>query len=132
MRARVHSFGDPGGSLRRKSQLESMCCTTGTTCVPISLLTTKTTIMKTFKITLEFDIEETTNKEMITIPFDARVHFMRDSRNKIYFAYEIRGHLYRPQISDIILFQKLYDCKSYKCLSEYLKGETLVLIKSHF
>ncbi len=88
--------------------------------------------MKTFKITLEFDIEETQNKEMITIPFDSRVHFMRDSRNKIYFAYEIRGHLYRPQISDIILFQKLYDCKSYKCLSEYLKGETLIMIKSHF
>ena len=88
--------------------------------------------MKTIKITLEFDITETTNKEMITIPFDARVHFMRDARNKIYFAYEIRGHLYRPQISDIILFQKLYDCKSYSCLADYMKGETLVLIKSHF
>jgi hypothetical protein len=83
------------------------------------------------KVTLEFDIENTAT-EFITIPFDSRVHFMRDAKGKLYFAYEIRGHLYRPQISDIILFQKLYDCKSYKCLSEYLKGETLLLIKSHF
>jgi hypothetical protein len=88
--------------------------------------------MHTLKITLEFDIEETQNKEMITIPFNSHVRFMRDSKGKLYFAYEIGNSLYRPCLADIILFQKLYDCKSYKCLSEYLKGETLLMIRTHY
>lgn len=92
----------------------------------------KLKIMISVKIEIDFNTQTTTNKEQITIPHSANVRFTRDNQGKLYFAYEIRGHLYRPQLEDILLFQRLYDCKSYKCLSEYLKGETLVMIKTTF
>lgn len=87
--------------------------------------------MITVKIEVSFDTQDNLHKEMITIPHTARVRFIHDERGYIYFAYEISGHLYRPQLSDIRLFQKIYGVKSYKCLSEYLKGETLVMIKTY-
>ena len=88
--------------------------------------------MISVKIEVSFDTQDNSHKETITIPYTAKVRFIHDERGYIYFAYEINGHLYRPFMRDIRLFQKIYGVKSYKCLSEYLKGETLEMIKTHF
>lgn len=79
-------------------------------------------------IEVSFDTTCKNKVVAITIPYDAKVRFSRDERNRLYFAFEIYGHLYRPQIQDIIRTQHLYGVKSYKCVSEFMKGETLDLI----
>lgn len=87
--------------------------------------------MISVKIEVSFDTQDNSHKEMVTIPYTAKVRFVHDERGFIYFAYEINGHLYRPQLADIRLFQKIYGVKSYKSISEYLKGETLLMIKTY-
>lgn len=88
--------------------------------------------MRTVKVTIEFNTTNDSNLVTLTIPQNARVRFTTDARGRKFFAYEIGGHLYRPQLSDIRKFQALYDCKSYSCLSLYLKGETLTLIRTSY
>jgi hypothetical protein len=87
--------------------------------------------MMTVKIEMSFDMEHG-SEQMMTIPFNARVRFSRDAKGRLYFAYEIYGTMWRPRVQDIHRFANIYGVKSYKAISEYLKGETLVLIRTTF
>lgn len=87
--------------------------------------------MATININIEFSPEESSHVVTMLVPFDARVHWTRDERNRLFFAFEINGHLYRPKISDIIKIQKLYGVKSYKCVAEYMKGEVLTMYRTY-
>lgn len=87
--------------------------------------------MRTVKVNIEFDIEESSRVATLIVPFEARVHWSRDERNRLFFAFEIDGHLYRPKISDIIKIQKLYGVKSYKAVAEYMKGEVLTMYRTY-
>lgn len=83
------------------------------------------------KVEVSFNTVDNSHLQKITIPFESKVRFMHDARGYIYFAYEIGGKLFRPQLKDIRYFQQLYGVKSYKVVSEYMKGETLTLIHTY-
>lgn len=84
------------------------------------------------KAEVSFNTVDNSHLQKVTIPFESRVHFMHDTHGYIFFAYEIGGKLFRPQLKDIIHFQQLYGVKSYKVVSEYMKGETLTLIHTTY
>lgn len=84
------------------------------------------------KVEVSFNTVDNSHLQKVTIPFESRVHFMHDTRGYIFFAYEIGGKLFRPQLKDIRHFQQLYGVKSYKVVSEYMKGETLTLIHTTY
>lgn len=83
------------------------------------------------KIEVSFNTVDNSHLRKVTIPFESRVRFMHDERGYIYFAYEIGGKLFRPQLKDIRHFQQIYGVKSYVAIAEYMKGETLILIQSY-
>lgn len=87
--------------------------------------------MATININIEFSPEESSYVVTMLVPFDARVHWTRDERNRLFFAFEIHGHLYRPRISDIIKTQRLYGVKGYKAVAEYMKGEVLTMYRTY-
>lgn len=87
--------------------------------------------MATININIEFDPERDNRVVTLLVPFEARVHWSRDERNRLFFAFEINGHLYRPKISDIIKIQKLYGVRGYKCVAEYMKGEVLTMYRTY-
>ena len=89
------------------------------------------TVHISVKVEVSFNIVDNSHLQKVTIPFESRVRFMHDERGYIYFAYEIGGKLFRPQLKDIRHFQQLYGVKSYKVVSEYMKGETLTLIHTY-
>lgn len=66
------------------------------------------------------------------IPFDAKVKYTRDERGRLFFAFEICGKLYRPQLADIRRVQREYGAKSYAVVAEYMKGDAFVLIHTTF
>jgi hypothetical protein len=82
-------------------------------------------------VQLEFNTTQTSLKVKLTVPFGAKVRFTKDSKGRLYFAFAIGGHLYRPQLADIRRIQAMYGIKSYACVAEFMQGETLVLIKTH-
>jgi hypothetical protein len=83
------------------------------------------------KIEVSFNVTDSSHIQLVTIPFEAKVRFMHDNHGFIYFAYEIGGKLFRPQLKDIRKFQKIYGVKSYVVVAEYMKGETLKLIHTY-
>lgn len=80
---------------------------------------------------LEFNTTKVSLKAKLTIPFGVKVRFTKDSKGRLYFAFAIGGHLYRPQLADIHRIQAMYGVKSYACVAEFMQGETLMLIKTH-
>ena len=89
------------------------------------------TVHISVKVEVSFNTVDNSHLQKVTIPFESRVRFMHDEHGYIYFAYEIGGKLFRPQLKDIRHFQQLYGVKSYKVVSEYMKGETLTLIHTY-
>jgi hypothetical protein len=80
---------------------------------------------------LEFNTTQTSLKVKLTVPFGAKVRFTKNAKGRLYFAFAIGGHLYRPQLADIHRIQAMYGVKSYACVAEFMQGETLVLIRTH-
>ena len=78
------------------------------------------------KITIQFNTGTPTI--VMQIPYDAKVVFASDANNHLHFAYEIHGKLFKPQFEDVCKCQRMYGVKSYKVVSEYLKGEVLRVI----
>lgn len=83
-------------------------------------------------ITIEFNTSNNTHQEMVTIPFNCKVRFTKDMKGRLFFAFEINGRLYRPQLADIKQVQKDYGVKAYAVVAEYMKGSTFVLIHTTF
>lgn len=86
------------------------------------------TVHISVKVEVTFNTTDNHHIQEVTIPFESKVRFMHDSHGYIFFAYEIGGKLFRPQLKDIRRFQKIYGVKSYVVVAEYMKGETLKLI----
>lgn len=89
--------------------------------------------MQTMRISIEVSFNTTDNShvQLVTIPFESKVRFMHDECGFLFFAYEIGGKLFRPQLKDIRRFQKIYGVKAYTVVAEYMKGETLTLIHTY-
>ena len=83
-------------------------------------------------IRIEFNTVTTTRQEIVTIPFNAKVCYTKDTKGRLFFAFEINGRLYRPQLADIKRVQKDYGVKAYAVVAEYMKGSTFVLIHTTF
>lgn len=92
----------------------------------------QTNIHISVKVEVSFNTVDNSHMQKVTIPFESRVLFMHDARGYIYFAYEIGGKLFRPQLKDIRKFQKIYGVKAYTVVAEYMKGETLNLIHTTY
>lgn len=91
----------------------------------------QTNIHISVKVEVSFNTVDNSHLQKITIPFESRVRFMHDERGFLFFAYEIGGKLFRPQLKDIRKFQKIYGVKAYTVVAEYMKGETLTLIHTY-
>lgn len=90
------------------------------------------TVHISVKVEVSFNTTDNRHLQELTIPFDAKVRFMHDdTHGYIFFAYEIGGKLFRPQLEDIRKFQKIYGVKAYTVVAEYMKGETLTLIHTY-
>jgi hypothetical protein len=81
---------------------------------------------------LEFDCNDNNHKKFIFINFSSKIRFMNTEEKGVRFAFEIDGKLYRPQLKDIKRIQRIYGVSGYRCVAEYMKGETLELIRTHY
>lgn len=85
--------------------------------------------MENITIKIEVGFESTNKSQQMTIPYDAKVEWIH-KEGRLYFAYRIYGRLWTPHIKDIRKFQAIYGVKSYKAISELLKGDTLTMTLS--
>lgn len=44
-------------------------------------------------------------------------------------VFAIKGKLYRPQLSEIRRFQKIYGVRGYKAVAEYMRGEIVEVVR---
>ena len=56
---------------------------------------------------MNFNVTDTKVKVTVTIPFGMENVCFQHINGKVFFAFMIGGHLYRPQMKDIIKFQKM-------------------------
>lgn len=85
--------------------------------------------MKYVNITIEVkEMSSTTQK--IEIPFDAKIKFLHEEElDFLVIAFNIKGKLYRPQLSEIRKFQKIYGVRGYKAVAEYMRGEIVEVVR---
>lgn len=81
---------------------------------------------------LNFNCDDSNHKEYIFISFSSKIRFMNTPEKGVRFAFDIGGKLYRPQLKDIKRIQQIYGVSGYRCVAEYMKGETLELIHTHY
>lgn len=68
--------------------------------------------------------------QKVEIPFDAKIKFLHEEElGFLVIAFNIRGKLYRPQLSEIRRFQKIYGVRGYKAVVEYMRGEIVEVIR---
>ena len=79
---------------------------------------------------MNFNVTDTKVKVTVTIPFGMENVCFQHINGKVFFAFMIGGHLYRPQMKDIVRFQKMYGVRSYRCVAEFMQGETLTMIRT--
>ena len=85
------------------------------------------------KIRIEFNTSDANVKiQTVTIPWECRIVWSHDERGKLRFAFEVNGGLYRPQLKDIRRIQTTYCVKSYRCVAEYMRGETLMCVHTTY
>jgi hypothetical protein len=86
--------------------------------------------MKYVNITIE--VKEISSKpatQKVEIPFDARIKFLHEEElGFMIIAFNIRGKLYRPTLSEIRRFQTIYGVRGYRAVAEYMKGEIVEMI----
>jgi hypothetical protein len=86
--------------------------------------------MKYVNITIE--VKEMSSKpesQKVEIPFDARIKFLHEEElGFMIIAFNIRGKLYRPTLSEIRRFQTIYGVRGYRAVAEYMKGEIVEMI----
>ena len=87
--------------------------------------------MKYVNITIE--VKEMSSKptaQKVEIPFDARIKFLHEEElGFMIIAFNIKGKLYRPQLSEIRRFQKIYGVRGYKAVAEYIRGEIVEVVR---
>lgn len=85
--------------------------------------------MKYVNITIEVkEMSSTTQK--VEIPFDAKIKFLHEEElGFLVIAFNIKGKLYRPQLSEIRRFQKIYGVRGYKAVAEYMRGEIVEVVR---
>lgn len=68
--------------------------------------------------------------QKVEIPFDARIKFLHEEElGFMIIAFNIKGKLYRPQLSEIRRFQKIYGVRGYKAVAEYIRGEIVEVVR---
>lgn len=84
--------------------------------------------MKYVNITIEVK-EMSSTAQKVEIPFDARIKFLHEEElGFMIIAFNIKGKLYRPQLSEIRRFQKIYGVRGYKAVAEYMRGEIVEVV----
>lgn len=88
--------------------------------------------MKTY-ININIEVKEVSVKpevQKIEIPFDAPLHFLHNEEHGfLIIVFTVKGKLYKPQLSEIRKFQTLYGVRGYRAVAEYMRGETIKVIR---
>jgi hypothetical protein len=88
--------------------------------------------MKTF-VNINIEVREISTQpkaQKVEIPFDAKIKFFHEEElGYMIIAFAINGKLYRPQLKEIRKIQKIYGVRGYKAVAEYMKGETIEVVR---
>lgn len=84
-------------------------------------------------VNINIEVKEISVKpvaQKIEIPFDAKIKFLHEEElGFMIIVFAIKGKLYRPQLSEIRRFQKIYGVRGYKAVAEYMRGEIIEVVR---
>ena len=81
------------------------------------------------RITIEIKVQPTQPQhKVLCIPHDARIIWYTQN-DKLHFAYCIGGVCWTPRVKELKKFSTIYGTRAYKPLAEYMRGESVELLR---